>query len=405
MSDANKAVEMGIDFATYKQQKITDLENNINRRDVRAGSFRVLFNAKGVPEPVSLNKTHAFVILSSPPTGLEEEYPHVLANVLVSQKVTITPIRPDIIKKLGLEEQYTELNLVETIWNHFRDMMAILQREPEPRLKQNCCEGSLKESDYYWGYTEEEINSYIQHADSFYQLYTWRYTHRALTPYMMKLVDNAPYFMKNSPFPLSRFQAEGGEHANYEHGRFYFEHTTRHGGRCKPDPILSQLRSIFKRITYSVGQDGTAEGLEAKQHFNKYCEKHHAAMRIQRCWRRYFASKQKILKKSVKNIHGECKAENKLFNGFNFVLCGNIPKIGPKKMNQAAFKTYLMDYGARIRSKIPGKGQSTKAYVILASKAAFNHVKVPNIMRQAISAGHKILDFSFVTACIEDSRR
>ncbi len=40
-----------------------------------------------------------------------------------------------------------------------------------------------------------------------------------------------PEQMDSLPFPIARFQSEGGEHANYEHNTFYYQHTTRHGSR------------------------------------------------------------------------------------------------------------------------------------------------------------------------------
>ena len=140
-----------------------------------------------------------------------------------------------------------------------------------------------------------------------------------------------------------------------------------------------------------------------------YCKNHHAAHQIQRCWRRYFANKKDNINRAKETANqrpeeSEYKHNAKLFKGFNFVLSGCIPKLGSKKMTQAAFKTFLMEYGARVRPRIPGRRQSTKKYIILASKSAFNPLKVPNPIRQAISCGHKIMDFSFVTACIQEGK-
>ena len=88
-----------------------------------------------------------------------------------------------------------------------------------------------------YSYSDSDIDEYIIQAEKFYQLYTFRYGYQQVTPYMMKFIDVVPHLMKALPCTLGRFQSQGGEHANYQHARYYFQHTTRHGGANKSDPL------------------------------------------------------------------------------------------------------------------------------------------------------------------------
>ena len=58
-----------------------NLEANINLRGVRSGNFKIHINPNsGKPDPVSLNKNAAFDIISPPPPGMEEKFPHPLIH-------------------------------------------------------------------------------------------------------------------------------------------------------------------------------------------------------------------------------------------------------------------------------------------------------------------------------------
>lgn len=94
-------------------------------------------------------------------------------------------------------------------------MVEILKTDKEPILKTGKLTGSLEQSDYEWGYSEEDKRCFKLYAEKFYQTFKLKYTSGELTPYMVKLVDYGLYFMNTLPCSLGRFQAEGGEHLNY----------------------------------------------------------------------------------------------------------------------------------------------------------------------------------------------
>ena len=56
ISDANKTQTQGMDATSYIADKIHNLESNIGKRGVRAGIFRIHFDASYRQEPVSLTK-------------------------------------------------------------------------------------------------------------------------------------------------------------------------------------------------------------------------------------------------------------------------------------------------------------------------------------------------------------
>ena len=104
----------------------------------------------------------------------------------------------------------------------------------------------------------------------------------------MKLIDHVPELMETLPFPIARFQSEGGEHASYLHNCFYFQHTTRHGGRVKQDPILSLFQACWNRLFHDIEQYTLSidpEEQEVGQLFLAYCTCHRAANVIQRHFR------------------------------------------------------------------------------------------------------------------------
>jgi len=48
---------------------VANLESNINKRGVRQGNFQIITDEMGKPQPVSLNKDHAYTIISPPLAG------------------------------------------------------------------------------------------------------------------------------------------------------------------------------------------------------------------------------------------------------------------------------------------------------------------------------------------------
>lgn len=253
LSEANKAQQCGEDKASYIESKLNALENNINRRGIRQGNFRIHFDKNGKAEPVKLNKDSALTIIAPEwhDQGTKTKFPHVLANVSTSRPLQ-KQMKKEVREKLGLKERYTEAEIEREIWDHFYKMCIILKEDPIPKLIEGKVEGSLDPEDYSWGYTECQKIDYVQHAECFYQLFVLRYTYKNLTPYMVKFIDYAPIFMKKLPFSMGRYQSEGGEHANYLHNCSYYQHTTRHDGRQKEDPILAIFNNIWGNLSYSI---------------------------------------------------------------------------------------------------------------------------------------------------------
>ena len=228
-----------------------NLEANINLRGVRSGNFKIHINPNsGKPDPVSLNKNAAFDIISPPPPGMEEKFPHPLHNIIGVRIVKI-PLRDSVRKFLELPKEMPELQLVMSIWESFHYMFKTLKFEPEPSNFTGCLSDS-SQCQFSWGYSPEQKRLYKFHAERFYQLYCLRYTHHHLTPYMMKFIDYAPYFIENLPVPLNRFQTEGSEHMNYDHNCFYYNHTTRHGGKNKVEPLKALFLHMWRRLCHDI---------------------------------------------------------------------------------------------------------------------------------------------------------
>ena len=131
-------------------------------------------------------------------------------------------------------------------------MYTILRTEPPKTLKPGCPVGSRLSDDYFWEYDASTLATYKLQAEICYQLFSMRYSHDALTPYMMKFVDYGGKFLRDLPIPFCRFQTEGGEHSHYQQQPFYMNHTTRHGGKNKTDPILAVLRHEFRSLSYAI---------------------------------------------------------------------------------------------------------------------------------------------------------
>ena len=99
----------------YRQAAFGNLENNISKRGVRNGNFRILFNKTGAPEPVSLNKEAALAILH-PET---EEFPHVVRNVIPQTNVVKITLPKTVTRRLDIKESYSEVEFVITLWASF----------------------------------------------------------------------------------------------------------------------------------------------------------------------------------------------------------------------------------------------------------------------------------------------
>ena len=248
---------------------VSNLENNINKRKIRQGNFQIRFDRTGKREPITLNKDHAVCLLSPPPSGQEDEYPHVLSNVVSS-----TPL-PDSSQD-ALTDYFditpiSTFDVVKKIWDCVYEMFTILRMEPEPLLREGKPQGSLRPDDYSWGYSPDTKAEYKKHAGCFYKLKCTHYTCANITPYMIKFIDYARYFMDKLNSLLCRFQSEGGEHLNYCHSSI-FKHT-------ETDPQFSYLLAMFQIFCYEISSS------ESRHEFDQFMSKHVAACKIQAAYR------------------------------------------------------------------------------------------------------------------------
>ena len=402
---------------------VKNLEANINVRGVRQGNFRIPFDRNGKPEKLSLNKDHALTIISPPPPGHENQYCHVLSNVVPHTKVQ-NNIDSKVQKSLQLDGDLTEFGCVLMIWESLYILFKILQKEPSVTLGASGKEGSLRPFDYNWGYTEEQKETYKFHADRMYHLFCLRYTWRNLTPYMTKFIDHGLHFMTNLSIPMCRFSTEGGEHSNYYHNCFYYQHTTRHGGKSSFDPHLAIFSSMWKRLCYEVKNGGNQEAVLA---FSDYVQRHVAARKIQKAYRLY-AVRSKLKKtgwtekaqtEEEKKRNRESLAELQMhmsqkvaeiepkpvLSGKHFILSGSVPKYQSRKLTQKDVIDLIIRHGGKTRKNVPGssKGRSTKKYIILVNTAKENFSgKIPSLVKEAVRRRYPIVDYSFLFDSIDN---
>ena len=414
LSEGNKETQRGGDGEGWKTDAIHNLEANISLRGIRHGDFRVLFDKSGNPEPVSLNKDHAIGIISP----ALPNFPHVLSGVVKKRKANLQ-VRSEVQKLLCLNDTLTEYEHVQLIWDHFYHMSMILLKDPLP------VGASDDHTEFEWGYTEADMMQYKEHAEIFYQLFCARYTAKSLTPYMMKLIDHVPELMRTLPFPIARFQSEGGEHVNYQHNCFYYQHTTRHGGRGNPDPLVAIFQSMWNRLYYSIAQLTLSDNEEAREvghSFIAFCSSHSAASVIQR-WFRGYIVRRKLnkagwtskplsgqqrkcnmkIKASLQNIFPRKETQLQSLSGTNFVLVGAVPAQKKKKMTQVEIKKIIVDNGGRVKTSIPfrQKGISTKKYVVLTTQEMLNKKKVPSLIKIALRRNCDILHYDYLFSYLD----
>lgn len=420
LSEANIAQQRGEDRTAYIDERLTNLENNINRRGVRQGNFRIHFDKHGKPEPVKLNKDCALTIIAPTPQNKENDFPHVLTNVSTNRPLG-RQLRKEVQRKLSLKALYTEATLEKEIWHHFYKMVIIVKNDPAPILVEGKEQGSLNPEDYVWGYTKQQKESYVHHAECFYQLFVLRYSSKNLTPYMIKFIDYAPIFMEQLPFSMGRYQSEAGEHANYLHNCFYYQHTTRHGGSQKADPVLAIFCNMWKNLAYSIcSGDGTESGKKVCADFKRYVSKHVSAKIIQKWWRTVSWKKKQVksvlciqnfyrrwkagnacVKHQKSLISGKvtCNANKLSFENYHFVMCGAIPVLNGRKYSQASLREVITSNHGRVCDRLPvGKNKfSSKKYTVLVSEKVCVMKTLPSQVKHALRLGHKVLRYNFIS--------
>ena len=362
LSEANKLNEcVAGEGDVYRSTAIGNLETNLNKRYVRQGKFRVLFNKNGSAEQISLNKDHALAVLKPH----SATYPHPLYKVLPNKIINVD-LPENVLLRLGLSESYTEFEFVKLIWQNFNDMVQILRLDRMP--DKHPSDLTLQDiQDHQWGYTPEELLEYKEKAETFYQLFSLRYKSSSLTPYMIKLIDHAPQLMTTLPFPLARYQSEGGEHVNQQHNRFFFLKTMRNGGKNSAHVFFDMLKHKWIELFYELSKytTSTCESKQnAGQEFLKFCRRNTAAQSIQTYWRGYYT--RKICKSaglvSFFNVTEETKSilqrkfcvktqtnPQKPLKGQHFVFCGVLGEKNGKSVTHNILKKLIVDNGGTVK--------------------------------------------------------
>ncbi|KAJ8040128.1 hypothetical protein HOLleu_14336 [Holothuria leucospilota] len=395
LSEANKIRERGGDATSYVEDRIHHLVKNISLRGIRQGNFNISLE-NGMIVPIKLNKVNAWVILNPVPNGLvsDIEYVHVLENVVGERKIPNT-MDPLVTAKFAFPDTFVEVDPVKQIWHEMYCMQPILSQDANPRLLEGKPVGSNHPDDYAWNVEEKDILAYKDHAERYYQLFKMYYGCEHMTPYMIKYIDYGAYFLKNLPIPMSRFQAEGGEHVNYDHNRFYFQHTTRHGGKQFSDPFLAIFHNMWRRICFDISSNKTFEGQKAAVAFNQFRRRHMAAVCIQRAFRRCRSGK---LETQVRPK----TSDGVLFQDIIFVLCGNVPEIDGTSYTKPTFIDFIKSKGGRVRSSVP-KCSSTKKFVTLAQESVCTK-KLPETIRIALQKGYPVVGHSYVTETVKKGK-
>ena len=284
----------------------------------------------------------------------------------------------------------SELQTVAMIWESFHFMFKMLKSEPEPRVSNPDISSSTDNQPLLWGYSPEQKSQYKFHAERFYQLFCVHYSYSKLTPYMMKFIDYGPYFMENLPVPINRFQTEGSEHMNYDHNCFYYNHTTRHGGKNRVEPLKALFLHMWRRMCHDI--EFQSQNSDVVEGFQLYIKQNIAAFTINKHIRGWLV-RRRLQRKGIisdpqnkqermhnfavtsqliagEKVHTQ-KHELQMFAGMTFVLTGSVPKFRNKRCSQADVSRMIKKHDGRVRKKVPGslKGRSTKQYFILYEKS------------------------------------
>ena len=332
---------------------------------------------------------------------------HVLNNVVGTDDVELN-LSLEILNHLGLPKTLNEFNLVKTIWDSFFGMIQITEKDTFI-LKDGKQEGSVFPFDYTRGFSESDVKKIWNICWNVLPTFYWlRYGAQCLTPYMIKFINHVPHFLRHSEIPLCHFQTEGGEHENYDHNLFYYQHTTRHGGKHHNDPIKALLCSIFKRICYEV-EPATRDDL------HHYVLRHRSATLIQKHVRGFLVRRRlraagynesatdpiqrarnfEILKEEIQP-NNMCPSPLP-FHNMSFILSGTVPKYGKKNYSQSDVEAVIRKHGGKCRKQVPGimKGRSTKKYVTLCSTQALKGKSVKSTIKKAVRLNYPIVPLPF----------
>ena len=421
LSEANKLNERSSGQGDiYRQTAIGNLEANISKRGVRNGNFRIPFSKSGAPEPISLNKDSAMLILHPD----DKDFPHPLTGVLPARTVNI-PVANAVRKKLDISPKMTESDFAKQLWECFWKMVTILRKDDMPTPVGHKLSVEDIES-HSWGYSELDMEEYCFAAEKFYQLFVARHGALSLTPYMIKLIDHVPQLMKDLPFPIARFQSEGAEHLNYYDSKFYHRKTTRHGGKDRLDPVLASFHHRWLRLYHSIHEYTSAEQkdkLEAGQQFLEFCVRHHSAATIQKVYKGHLIRKQfkdlgwdsyrtasAEVQNSILQQFATCPSPCDMdlpLKGHHFVLSGNLTSVNGKSLTHTSLKKTIVDHGGCVKETVPyrTKTVSAKKYIVVSSTKSVHNKKPAALIQHAVRRGFPVVNSNYIFDTIEKRQR
>ena len=422
LSEANKMNERSSgqgDF--FRQSAVGNLEANLCRKGVRKGNFRILFNKNGSPEPISLNKDCALLVLH-PET---DNYQHALRNVCRRDRTIKVNLPTAIRRTLNLGDSYVEEEFVILLWTSFWKMVCILRKDAMPASSGKI--PTLEEiGNHSWGYAEADVSEYRHQAEIFYQLFCLRHGAASLTPYMIKLIDHAPQLMTKLPFPLARYMSEGAEHLNYYDSKFFHRKTTRNGGKYRADTMLASMHHRWCNLYYHVSEYANSDNQDRHQvgiNFVSLCRQHLSATVIQKNyrgyrvrkkladlgWTSYSAAGEMVKTEVLKEFSTRQPTEvsDKPLRGMSFVLTGTFPSSKGKTITHASLKKTIRENGGAVRDAIPyrSKSVSEKKYIVISSDKCLQQKKIPGVLHHAVRRSFAVTTPAYIFDCIQQSRK
>ena len=100
------------------RRRLETWEANISKWGVRNGNFRIAFTKSGAPEPISLNKDSAMLILHPN----DEQFRHPLKGVPPVRTVNVS-VPNNVRKKLDISPKYSEFDFAKLLWEYFWKMV------------------------------------------------------------------------------------------------------------------------------------------------------------------------------------------------------------------------------------------------------------------------------------------
>ncbi len=411
------------------EKSLSNLKQNMLQRSIQKAASYDLTTTE-----VKLNKKDAHLLLAQPGEFINTY--RALLDGVASTSVTFQ-IDSKLQKLLGIpKSSLTEYEIETRIWYELNTMINILRNsDPEPKLKSGLPPNSTDPSHYTWGLEETEIQNYVKAADIFHRLFTIRYSSNDLTPYMIKLIDQAPALLTSLPISsLMRFATEQGEHLHYIHACYFYQHTQRGGAYKTVDPHFQILFWTYRILVQRVGdykKSNDKEKIKSAQDFFQKIKQHWAASHLQRLVRgssarRHFLKLKKAATMIQKNVRLLLLEKQKSQRGQNavysvpagrpkspqkvtdIIIVGRIPTPLIKKYKtKDQLISQIEGAGARVFTnfplyRLPKPGVKIDILVV-CNKSECTSKKPSAIISKALARGWKVVSFEFLSEFVTNS--